>query len=111
MHMLHSSIEYLTIVHPQHLPKYGLQQTNTKDDNMAFMDQTFAKSDNLGVRALAAATGFFATATARYARYSLYRNTLAELNTLSDREAADLGMHRSGFRHLAWETACEKIAV
>ncbi|WP_375228162.1 DUF1127 domain-containing protein [Roseobacter sp. S98] len=78
---------------------------------MAFMDQTFAKSESFGVRALAAATGFFATATARYARYSLYRHTLAELNTLSDREAADLGLHRSGFRNLAWETACEKVSV
>ncbi|WP_300031546.1 DUF1127 domain-containing protein [uncultured Roseobacter sp.] len=75
------------------------------------MEQTLATTDSLGVRALAAASEFFASAAKRYARYSLYRHTLNELSTLSDREASDLGLHRSGFRHLAWQTACEKVAL
>ena len=42
---------------------------------------------------------------ARWARYSLYRTTLAELAALSDRDLADIGLNRSMVRAKAFETA------
>ncbi|MDX2482227.1 DUF1127 domain-containing protein [Antarcticimicrobium sediminis] len=41
----------------------------------------------------------------RIARYQMYRRTYNELNALTNRELADLGMHRSGIRRVALETA------
>lgn len=42
---------------------------------------------------------------ARLERNRRFRRTLAELNTLSDRELADLGMSRSMLRSVAWESS------
>lgn len=41
----------------------------------------------------------------RYARYRLFRTTLAEMQQLSDRELADLGLSRSTIRRAAYEAA------
>ena len=38
----------------------------------------------------------------RFAQRERFRRTLNELNQLSDREAADLGLTRSEFRRVAW---------
>ena len=38
-----------------------------------------------------------------FARRRLYRETLRELNTLSNRELADLGLHRSQIKRVAIE--------
>lgn len=43
--------------------------------------------------------------SARLARYRLYRRTLDELAALSDRDLADLGLHRSQIRDVAREAA------
>ncbi|WP_102224282.1 DUF1127 domain-containing protein [Acidimangrovimonas sediminis] len=42
---------------------------------------------------------------AALARRRVYRTALKELQSLSDREVADLGLSRASFRHLALETA------
>ncbi|PIL18207.1 hypothetical protein P775_20835 [Puniceibacterium antarcticum] len=39
------------------------------------------------------------------AKRKLYRNTLNELQSLNDRELADLGLHRSMLRRIAYEAA------
>ena len=39
------------------------------------------------------------------AKRKLYRNTLDELQSLNDRELADLGLHRSILRRIAYEAA------
>ncbi|SNR26435.1 DUF1127 domain-containing protein [Puniceibacterium sediminis] len=39
------------------------------------------------------------------AKRKLYRNTLDELQSLNDRELADLGLHRSILRRVAYEAA------
>jgi uncharacterized protein YjiS (DUF1127 family) len=39
----------------------------------------------------------------RLAQYRRYRATLDELDLLSDRELADIGMHRSNIREIARE--------
>lgn len=41
----------------------------------------------------------------RYARHRVYRRTLNELQSLSGRELADLGMNRSMLKRLALEAA------
>ena len=44
---------------------------------------------------------------ARMARHRLYRQTRHELAVLSDRELADLGLHRSEIGRIAWQAAYE----
>lgn len=44
---------------------------------------------------------------ARLAQYRVFRQTLNELGALSNRELADLGLHRSQVRRLAYEAAYE----
>jgi len=41
----------------------------------------------------------------RVARYRVYRNTLRELGELTNRDLADLGIHRSSIRAIAYEAA------
>jgi len=41
----------------------------------------------------------------RAARRKLYRTTIEELNNLSGRELADLGIHRSEIKRIAYEAA------
>ena len=48
---------------------------------------------------------FFASLREAWARYRLYRQTVSELVGLSDRELADLGLHRSHIRSVAREHA------
>ncbi|MEM9971882.1 MAG: DUF1127 domain-containing protein [Pseudomonadota bacterium] len=41
----------------------------------------------------------------RFAQYRTYRKTLDELESLSNREMADLGIHRSQLRSIAYKAA------
>ena len=41
-------------------------------------------------------------------RYRVYRETLRELNMLSDRDLSDLGLHRSAINSIAIEAAYGK---
>lgn len=62
---------------------------------------TNASRSILGGRASELLDGFRAT----LAKRKLYNNTLRELQGLSDRELADLGLHRSMLRRIAYEAA------
>ena len=42
---------------------------------------------------------------AAFARYKMYSTTLAELNALTDRELADIGLSRTQVREVALEAA------
>ena len=44
-------------------------------------------------------------AATRYKQYRLFRATFNELNALSNRELADLGLHRSELGRIATESA------
>ena len=50
-------------------------------------------------------TSLFTDLGARYARYRVFRTSLAEMQVLSDRELADLGLSRSMLRRAAYEAA------
>ncbi|MCG7630406.1 DUF1127 domain-containing protein [Epibacterium sp. MM17-32] len=45
----------------------------------------------------------------KIAQYRVYRQTLTELNALSGRELADLGLNRSMLKRVALEAAYENI--
>ncbi|MEX0307300.1 MAG: DUF1127 domain-containing protein [Ruegeria sp.] len=49
-------------------------------------------------------------AKARFTRYRLYRQTVNELSELSNRELADLGLHRSMIRRLAMQATEDHTA-
>lgn len=51
------------------------------------------------------AKGLIAAFRESLARHRIYRQTKAELNGLSDRELADLGISRSGITRLALDAA------
>ena len=50
----------------------------------------------------------FNTLREKIAARAIYRATVAELNTLSSRELADLGIHRSSIKSIAYEAAYAK---
>ena len=56
--------------------------------------------------------GFFARLSAdlrdRLAKRRIYNQTFRELSMLSGRELADLGLHRSQLRAIAWQAANER---
>lgn len=49
--------------------------------------------------------GFIGGLTQRFARYKTYRRTLDELEALTDRELADLGVSRLTLRSIAYKAA------
>lgn len=50
-------------------------------------------------------SGLLDTLRARAARRKVYFQTLNELALLSDRDLADLGLHRSELKRVAWQAA------
>ncbi len=52
--------------------------------------------------------GVYADLAERAARAKVYRTTFTELNALSGRELADLGIHRSEIKRIAYEAAHTK---
>lgn len=50
-------------------------------------------------------SGFVGAVSQRYTRYKTYRTTLDELEALSDRDLADLGIARSMIRSIAYQAA------
>ena len=49
--------------------------------------------------------GFIGGLTQRFERYKTYRRTLDELESLSDRDLADLGVSRLTLRSIAYKAA------
>ena len=70
---------------------------------MAYAQTTTTESGLAGLNAKLA--GLSARWRARVERNRRFRKTFSELNALSDRELADLGLSRSMLRGLAWESA------
>ena len=52
---------------------------------------------NLGLKS------FWQRLAKRYRQYTIYKNTVTELNRLSDRELNDIGIHRSMIHSIAME--------
>ncbi|MEM6372738.1 MAG: DUF1127 domain-containing protein [Pseudomonadota bacterium] len=71
---------------------------------------TVTQNNDLIERTLTSLAGFFDAAAARQATRRVYNTTLRELDALDNRELADLGMHRSELKRIAWEAAYGKTA-
>ncbi|WP_299724943.1 DUF1127 domain-containing protein [uncultured Tateyamaria sp.] len=71
---------------------------------MAYYNELAQRSD-LVERTLATLAHYFEAAAARHATRRVYKTTLRELQALSNRELADLGLHRSELSRVAWEAA------
>lgn len=104
MQMLHSGIAEPAIVHPQHLPIFVSTETKHEATLMAYYNDVTRRSD-LIERILTSAGRYLATAAERRAKHRVYKATIRELDMLSNRELADLGMHRSELKRVAWEAA------
>jgi uncharacterized protein YjiS (DUF1127 family) len=111
MQLLHSSIEEMDIVQAQHNLHIRIQQQRIQPSDrhklkkrmmhMAFLTDTFSAHSTFGDKIAALWTGI----KEENAKRIVYNTTVRELNTLSDRELADLGIHRSMIRRLALDTA------
>ncbi|MEL7164948.1 MAG: DUF1127 domain-containing protein [Pseudomonadota bacterium] len=75
---------------------------------MAYYNDVTQRTDILE-RLLATAARLFNELATRRARNRTYRNTLNEMQTLSSRELADLGLHRSELKRIAWDAAVEAV--
>ena len=71
---------------------------------MAYYNEATQTADVME-RTFASVARFFDAAAESRAKGRIYRVTLKELNTLSERELADLGMHRSELKRIAWRAA------
>ena len=65
------------------------------------MNMTNTSSASFGGRV----ANFFTGLRARRAKYAVYRETLRELQSLSDRELNDLGITRGEIRGIAYQAA------
>jgi len=64
-----------------------------------------AKQSDLVERILGTAADILNSAAERRALRRVYRTTLTELSALSGRELADLGIHPTEVKRIAWEAA------
>ncbi len=108
MHFLHSSIAKTIIVQLQHNHTCYRQQdeihhpTDTKrDEHMTYSTHTGFAGFSLGQRFAA----FRADLAENAAKRKVYRTTLAELESLSNRDLGDLGISRSAIKAIAFEAA------
>ncbi|MCJ8140316.1 DUF1127 domain-containing protein [Falsirhodobacter halotolerans] len=69
------------------------------------MAQAVYGVENAGVRVEG---GFLSMIKTALHRRAVYRQTVAELNALSTRDLADLGMSRSSIREVAFQAAYSK---
>lgn len=116
--MLHGSIDGMSIVQSQHQvhldPNEADAPPRRHEPNRYEANKTMAATNTITQTALnerAASTGImglFARLQEARARRAVYRQTVAELSSLSSRELDDLGIHRSMITRIASEAAWGK---
>jgi uncharacterized protein YjiS (DUF1127 family) len=112
MHLLHGSIEHTVhcataasgYICPNGPTDKGRDRQRYEAKQMAYVNSTRAASGSFQDR-LTAITRYVRAAVLRR---RMYRQTARELNGLTDRELADLGIHRADIRQIATEAACGK---
>ena len=103
-----AALRHQRIVQLQHVP-----QVSVNADGIAHVGTDERRGIDMAtvttIYTAHAATGRFATLRTdlrqRFEAWKLYRRTLSELGRLSDRELNDLGLHRSGIRGIAYDSA------
>lgn len=106
MHLLHSSIDHLSIVHLQQFPILVSSQgaNNRRRETKAIDMSVLTLNKPHGLPSL---TGWVTAVQARMDRHRRFRQTLNELSDLSNRDLADLGLNRSMLKRVAYQAACE----
>lgn len=111
MHILHSSNDETIIVQLQHYHTCWWQQDESnhptdmsRDEDMTYNTDTGFAGFSLGQRFAAFRTDMAENAAKR----KTYRTTLAELEMLSNRDLADLGITRASIKSIAYEAAYGK---
>ena len=66
-----------------------------------------AAAHQISAVSVASPAGFLNAMLVKVTRYRLYRQTVKELSELSGRELADLGLHRSEIKRIAYQAAYE----
>jgi uncharacterized protein YjiS (DUF1127 family) len=107
-----AALTYLRIVQLQHRVMFALTDHTRRPasdkqpeaSNMAYVNSTRASSASYRDRALSS----IAAIRAAIERRRLYSRTFHELASLSERELADLGMHRTMIAEIAREAAYGK---
>lgn len=112
-----AALRMSSIVHPQQSPIYGLDSANSRvrrtirvpasrterETTMAFANDTHRAQTELSLGGWISALR--ADVAERFGKYRLYRTTLNELASLSDRDLMDLGLHRGMIDAVAREAA------
>ncbi|SLN19501.1 hypothetical protein RUM8411_00666 [Ruegeria meonggei] len=97
----------------QHWPIFSLKQTpdNTGSNDIYWVTNMAVATQQTALKGAPATglTSLIEVAKTRFARYRMYRQTVNELSELSDRELADLGLHRSMIRRLAMQATEEQL--
>jgi uncharacterized protein YjiS (DUF1127 family) len=96
------------VVQPQHQSILNSTAGNPRMTEYRSEVGTMAQAERIEVAQLGLLEGLRGIARdfqEKRARHRLYRQTVRELNSLSSRELADLGYHRSMIRRLAHEAA------
>ncbi len=101
-------------MHVQHFLIFILKQTprHSGKDKTYRVTQMAVATHQTALKG-APATGLASLIEAsktRFVRYRVYRRTVNELSELSNRELADLGLHRSMIRRVAMQAAEEYVA-
>jgi uncharacterized protein YjiS (DUF1127 family) len=87
----------------------GNKNKHPRQRDMAYYTETIRHS--FSERLMTTFARFFDRAAARLAHHRIYCTTLAELQVLSDRDLADLGLNRSTLKNLAMETADKTVQL
>lgn len=111
MHFLHSSIDHSSIVQLQHHHTYwsqanGLGAMNTVKSSKSMTTFNITLPANMPFAGRLSSVA--ATLSDKLAKRKVYLTTLRELNGLSNRDLADLGLSRSDIRFIAMEAAYGK---
>jgi uncharacterized protein YjiS (DUF1127 family) len=103
MQMLHSGNSQSCVAKPR--PALHIQRINSpvdiEDRTMTIVTDFNVTTPSFG----AALTARWTALREQMAKRALYRKTLSELQSLTGRELADLGIHRSAIRGIAYEAA------
>lgn len=107
MQMLHGSNSVLIIVRAQHPIKLGSTAHSGAKDfrrlKMAYINIDLARGTGNGI--IAQFRQFAEAFTTRMIQHRVYRTTVTELNSLSDRELDDLNIGRGEIHRIAAEAA------
>ena len=106
MRLLHGSIDASGIVHLQHAFIFNSttrgRRPKAKETRRMSAIEMFTRMDTAGRGRMA---NFLNGVTVRVQQYKTYRQTLEELDHLSDRELTDLGISRTQLRSIAYRAA------